>query len=197
MKIVPDITLSPCHPLTLSFSQETRMSIYDDDWGAVDTPRRVSRVEQAQTGLAGPLGQGRYVAAPASRPPILTPSTDPYAPYAGTMDEVKLIFHADPVARGKALFYKTLGISLFLWGLTLAALALMEGLSFFVWLLWASLEGSICFMVLAYLDWREHPMSVRSKLANGFLRMMRREQTTRQVALYGIDVVRQARELEQ
>jgi hypothetical protein len=176
------------------------MSIYDDDWGAtVDIPHTVTRANQAPAKLI-PIhdknGTRYYPAEPTPQPVVATPAVDPYASHAGVMNEVKTIYHTDPVSRGKALFLKTLGISLFLWGLTVAALALMENVSFFLWLFWASIEGGVCFIVLAYLDWREHPMSVRTMLAQEFLGMMRREQTMRHVAQYGPDLVRQAREFD-
>lgn len=164
------------------------------DYDDIDMPRHVSLEEQEQTGLArrntfvAPLPQARPMPPPAQ--------VDPYAQAASEMHEVRALYTHDPVSRGKAMFIKTMGISLFLWGLTLAGLALLDSLSFMVWLLWASLEGGIIFIVLAWIDHKEHPLSVRAKLADGFLGIMRREQSMRHVATYGADLVREARELE-
>jgi hypothetical protein len=176
------------------------MSIYGEDWGEpIDAPRTVTRAEQDQAKLITIRDRDgtRYYPAPQSKPVVTGPADDPYAPYAGLMNEVKQIHHSDPISRGKALFQKTLAISLFLWGLTLAALALMDGLSFFVWLLWASIEGGICFIVLATLDYRENPMFIRKVLADGYLNLMQRNQTVRHIATYGVEVVKQARELDE
>lgn len=170
------------------------MSIYDDDWGAVDTPRRVSLNEQEQTGLTR---RSTFVAPlPQARPMLPPAQVDPYAQAASEMHEVRALYTHDPISRGKAMFIKTMGISLFLWGLTLAALAMLDGLSFMMWLLFASLEGGAVFIVLAWIDHKEHPLSVRAKLADGFLSIMRREQSMRHVATYGAELVKQARELE-
>jgi hypothetical protein len=105
----------------------------------------------------------------------------------GLMAEARSVHVADPVSRGKAMFIKTLGISLFLWGLTIAAMALTDSLSFFLWLLWASIEGGICFIILAILDWREHPSAIRWQWTQGLLGMMETEQRARLNAQYGKD----------
>jgi hypothetical protein len=178
------------------------MSIYDEAWGAVDDPpRRAGVDEQRAAGLtkrntfvpAHPPGQ-TITAQPLISQPIA--AADPYAQYAAPMAEVRVIHQLTPEARGRALFQKTLGVSLFLWGLTLAALAILDGLSFMVWLFFAALEGFVCFVVFAVLDYREHPMYIRKLLATGYLRLMSNEQTMRHVAQHGTDLVRQARELD-
>jgi hypothetical protein len=141
-------------------------------------------------------GDGEIVPATA---PHLMPARggDPYAPYAHAMEGVRTVYQASPISRGAALLLKTLGISLFLWGLTLAALAMLDSLSFMAWLFFAGFEGFACFIVFAVLDYREHPMAIRAQLAAGFLQLMQNEQTVRQIATYGIDTVRQAREVDQ
>jgi hypothetical protein len=139
---------------------------------------------------------GEIVPAPTSHP-ISAKSSDPYAPYAHAMEGVRTVYQADPISRGAALLLKTLGVSLFLWGLTLAALAMLDSLSFMVWLFFAGVEGFACFVVFAVLDYREQPMAIRAQLAAGFLQLMQNEQTVRQIATYGIDTVRQAREVDQ
>jgi hypothetical protein len=163
------------------------MSIYDEDWGEVTTPRRVTLREQEQAGLTR---RNTYVPARTTSERQLLPVQSPANGalgelVTGLMAEAHTIHQADPVSRGKALFIKTMGISLFLWGLTIAALAMNEMLSFMMWLLWASIEGGICFLVLAYLDWREHPSAIRWQWTQGLLGMMEREQEARLRAQYG------------
>jgi hypothetical protein len=162
------------------------MSIYDEDWGEVDTPRRVSLNEQEQLGL---VRKGSTYVAPARSVqayPVQSPASGALGELVGgMMAEARTIHYADPVSRGKAMLLKTLGISLFLWGLTIAALALTDGLSFMLWLLWASIEGGVCFLVLAVLDWREHPSAIRWQWTQGLLGMMKEEQRRRLNAQYG------------
>lgn len=164
------------------------MSIYDDDWGDVQTPRRVSLEEQEQAGLA--RRNTTYVPArvtPERRTmPVQSPASGALGELVGgMMAEARTIHHADPVSRGKALLIKATAITVALGLFTLAALAVLDILNFMIWLLLASVEWVICFLYLAYNDWREHPSAIRWQWTQGLLGMMEREQEARLQAQYG------------
>lgn len=120
--------------------------------------------------------------------PLSLPAQDTgmYAMFSRLMDSAQTIHTADPVSRGVAMLIKTSAITLFLSAFTLAGLVMFDSLTFFLWLLLASGEWVLCFLYLAYNDWREHPTAVRWTLANGFLYLMQREQDAR-FKLQGID----------
>lgn len=103
----------------------------------------------------------------------------------GLMARADTIHTADPVSRGMALLLKMGAATLFLWGLTLAGLVLLGSLGFFLWLFLASLEGLLCFIFLAYNDWREHPSAVRWLWSVRMLGMMEREHAIRMYKQYG------------
>jgi hypothetical protein len=157
--------------------------------GEVDTPRRISLEEQEQTGLARRF---TYVSARIEPerhiPPVQSPANDALGQLVGgLMAEARTIHHADPVSRGKALLLKATAITIALGGFTLAALAVLDMLSFMTWLLLASLEWVVCFLYLAYNDWREHPSAIRWQWTNGLLGLMEREQEARLRAQDGKD----------
>jgi hypothetical protein len=161
------------------------MSIYDEDWGEVDTPRRVSLSEQEQLGL---VRKGSTFVAPAAAPrTIAYPVQSPVdgAMVDGLMSEARSIHVHDPVSRGKGMFIKASSITLAMAVLTVAALWALDSLSFMVWLLIASFEWVACFLVLAVLDWREHPSYIRKRWTDGLLGMMQEEQRRRLNAQYG------------
>lgn len=164
------------------------MSIYDDDWGnEVDTPRRVTLDEQQQTGLAR---RNTYVSAGPERQvlPVQSPANGALGELVGgMMAEARSIHYADPVSRGKGLLLKTTAITVALGLFTVAALAMFDMLTFFIWLVLASGEWVVCFIILAILDWREHPSAVRWQWTNGLLNMMEKEQDARLRAQYGKD----------
>lgn len=102
------------------------------------------------------------------------------------MDSAQTVHTTDPIQRGKAMLLKSSAITVFLSLLTLAALFMLDGWSFFLWLLLASAEWVLCFLFLAVLDWREHPSAIRWNIANGVLYLMQREQDARFI-LQGIN----------
>lgn len=164
------------------------MSVYDDDWGDVTTPRRVSLEEQEQTGLA--RRNTTYVPARATPErrtlPVQSPANDALGMLvAGLMAEARTIHHADPISRGVALLLKATAITVALGMFTVAALWMLDSLTFFLWLLLASLEWVCCFLYLAYNDWREHPSAIRWQWTQGLLGMMQEEQRRRLNAQYG------------
>ena len=83
---------------------------------------------------------------------------------------------------------KTTALTVFLSLLTLAAMSVLGSFTFFLWLLFASSEGVLCFIVLAVLEWRENPASLAWRQSEAYLDMMRREQTARLRAMYGQEV---------
>lgn len=168
------------------------MSIYDDDWGdPVDTPRRVSLPEQEETGLVRRTNRNTFVPPdrkPAQAYPVQTPANDALgALVAGLMAEARTIHHADPISRGFAMLIKATAITVALAMFTVAALWMLDSLTFFLWLLLASLEWVVCFIYLAYNDWREHPSAIRWQWTAGLLNMMENEQRARLNAQYGKD----------
>jgi hypothetical protein len=96
-------------------------------------------------------------------------------------------YDVTPEARAKAMLGKTTAVTVFLSLLTLAGLAMLDHLTFFLWLLLASGEWVFCFVLLAILDWRETPSAVQWRQNEAYLALMRREQTARLIALYGVD----------
>jgi hypothetical protein len=166
------------------------MSLYDDDWGEpVAAPRRISLPEQEQPGLVPRTSRNTFVApgpAPVRAYPIQPPANDAFgALVAGLMAEARTVHHADPVSRGLALLLKATAVSFFLGALTLAALAMLDSLEFFLWLFLASAEWVLCFLYLAYNDWREHPSAIRWQWTQSLLGMMEREHEARLKAQYG------------
>jgi hypothetical protein len=81
---------------------------------------------------------------------------------------------------------KTTAVTIFLSLLTLAALFMLDSFTFFLWLLLASGEWVLCFLLLAVLDWRETPTALAWRQSEGYLQLMRREQEARLTALYGV-----------
>lgn len=152
----------------------------DDDWG----PHRVSLEEQEQTGLI----RRTYVPAYTEHRslPVQSPASGALGELiGGMMAEARTIHVADPVSRGKGLFIKATAITVALGMFTVAALAMLDMLSFMIWLLLASLEWVACFIILAVLDWREHPSAIRWQWTQGLLSMMQEEQRRRLDAQYG------------
>lgn len=151
------------------------MSIYDDDWGdpqPLATTRRNTFV------------------APDPRPAPVQAYPIPDAPgelVTGLMAEARTVHVADPITRGKSMLLKTSGVTVALAILTAAAMLMLDGWTFLLWIFLASLEWVICFLVLAHLDWREHPSAVRWEWTQGILGMMEREQEARLRAQYGED----------
>ena len=89
---------------------------------------------------------------------------------------------------GSKILWREFGESLLVLSLlTLAALIMLDRLTFLLWLLLASGEWLLCFVLLAILDWRETPSAVQWRLTEGYLALMRREQTARLMTMYGVD----------
>jgi hypothetical protein len=82
---------------------------------------------------------------------------------------------------------KTTAVTIFLSLLTFAGLFMLDSFSFFLWLLLASGEWVCCFVLLAILDWRETPSAIQWRQNEGYLALMKREQTARLMALYGVN----------
>lgn len=153
-----------------------------------DVPRRVSLVEQEQLGL---VRKGSTYVAPARSVqayPVQSPASGALGELvSGMMSEARTIHYADPITRGVSLLIKATAITVALGMFTLAALAMLDSLTFFLWLLLASIEWVACFLSLAILDWREHPSAIRWRWTQGLLGMMEREQEARLRAQYGED----------
>lgn len=128
---------------------------------------------------------------------IAYPINEPQAALTtGLMARADTIHTAEPVGRGIGLLIKMIAPTLLLWGFTLAALVLMGGLTFFLWLLLASLEGLACFAFLAYNDWREHPSAVRWLWSVKMLGMMQEEHGIRMHNQYGFSSLKELRRYE-
>lgn len=148
--------------------------------------RTITRAEQYEAGLLAPASD-RFVPAPIERKimPIQTPGTGASDLVGGLMLSANTTHATTSWDRAISMLVKTSAVTVFLSILTLAAMYLMGSLAFFLWLLWASTEWVLCFLVLAMLDWREHPSAIRWNFSNRVLDMMEREQEVRLRSQYG------------
>lgn len=165
------------------------MSIYDDDWGEVTTPRRISRAEQQETGLV--RYPSNFVApqpVQAYPMPVRHEVSDPYA--ANAPQPVQYIVTHNYTSQGRAhsVLLRTSAVTVALAILTAAAMVMLDGWGFFAWLLLASVEWVFCFVVVSVLDWRETPAALTWKQSNDYMDLMRTEQAARLKALYDYEV---------
>jgi hypothetical protein len=119
-------------------------------------------------------------------PPVPTTMRDPYAAYLPNPTQLIVRYDLTPQARAWAMLTKTTAVTIFLSLLTLAGLFLLDRFSFLLWLLLASAEWVLCFLLLALLDWRETPTALAWRQSEGYLQLMRREQAAHLAALYGV-----------
>lgn len=150
--------------------------------------RRVSVEEQREMGLMRYPGGPNFV--PAERVEVLPSHHEVHDPYAMTpaLEGAQMVshHHYHPKDRASAMLTKTSAITLALAIFTAAAMLMLSGAFwFFTWLVLASIEWVLCFLALAYLDYRETPASVTHKKLDGYLDLMRREQRARLRRLYG------------
>lgn len=165
------------------------MSIYDEDWGEVEAPRKVSRAEQQETGLA--RRASNFVApAPAQAypMPVRHEIVDPYAAHAPQPVQYLVTHNYTSEGRARSVLLRTSAVTVALAILTAAAMAMLENWFFFGWLLLASLEWVFCFLVVSVLDWRETPSALTWKQSDDYMKLMRTEQAARLKAIYGYEV---------
>jgi hypothetical protein len=93
----------------------------------------------------------------------------------------------NPITRAQAMVQKVNTVTVALAVFTLAALFILGEFSFLLWLLIASGEWVLCFIVLAVLDWRETPSALAWRQSEQYAQLMRREQTARLKAMYGYE----------
>jgi len=131
--------------------------------------------------------------APAPRP-IPSAIVDPYAEHHGSPVQFVSHFQADPETRATALIRKSNTVTLFLALLTGALMYVMQLypmdagtlVIFFLWLVIASAEWLAAFALLAVLDWKETPSALEWRRTDGYLALMKREQSARLMTLYGL-----------
>ena len=152
--------------------------------------KRISVDEQRRMGvMRSQAPAANFV--PAERMEIL-PSRheviDPYA-HAPALESVQHVtrWEYNPQSRAWAMLTKTSAVTVALAVLTGAAMIMLDGWTFLAWLLLASVEWAICFLVLAILDWWETPSAHTWHLTSGYLRLMEKEQRARLRRLYGDD----------
>lgn len=114
-------------------------------------------------------------------------------PYAATLPQPvqhQVTTEVTPISRAQALVMKVNAVTLALALFTLAALCLLQTFTLFLWLLCASGEWVVCFVLVALLDWRETPAALSWRQSEAYLALMRREQAARLQALYGVETGR-------
>lgn len=149
--------------------------------------RTVSRVEQRKMDLLAPA-RSTYVPAPVERRQmqVQSPANGAIGELVtGLMAQGVTVHTATSQDRALALLTKTSAATVFLAVLTVAALHMMGEWAFLLWLLCASAEWVLCFLYLAWSDWKEHPSAIRWLWSNRLLDMMEREQEVRLAAQYG------------
>lgn len=148
--------------------------------------RTVTRAEQYEAGLLAPASD-RFVPAPPERKimPVQSPGTGIGDLVGGLMLSANTTHATTSWDRAISMLAKTSAVTLFMSILTLAGLVMFSEVTFFLWLFLASLEWVLCFLVLAMLDWREHPSAIRWNFSNRVLDMMEREQEVRLRSQYG------------
>jgi hypothetical protein len=112
---------------------------------------------------------------------------DPYAPTYPQPVQYLVRHEYSPLTRANAMLIKTSAVTAFLSILTGSAMLMLDSWSFLAWLLLASLEWVVCFMLLAVLDWRETPSALAWKMSNDYKGLMEREQRARLKRLYGYE----------
>jgi hypothetical protein len=152
--------------------------------------RTISHEEQVTMGLIrSPSQQGIRFVTP-DRQDILPSRHEIVDPYAPTYPQpVQYLVHHEysPISRAQAMIIKASAVTLFLSILTAAAMIMLDSWSFFAWLLLASFEWVLCFILLAVLDWRETPSALAWKMSDDFKDLMQREQRARLKRLYGYE----------
>lgn len=113
---------------------------------------------------------------------------DPYA-MTPALESAQMVshHHYHPKDRAVAMVMKTSAVTVFLALLTLAALIMLHGWGFFLWLFLASLEWCAVFAFLAILDWRETPAAHVWHKTDIYADLMQREQRARLKSLYGYE----------
>lgn len=100
-------------------------------------------------------------------------------------------YTADPISRGWAMLIKTSAVTVFLAALTLMAMFIfgswgaLGAVMFLWWLLVASLEWIVVFVILAILDYRETPAAQNRYAMRRVINMMAVEQAMRLIGIYG------------
>jgi hypothetical protein len=119
---------------------------------------------------------------------------DPYAGSNASPVQYVVRHEVTPESRARAMTMKTHQVSVFLALLTgaLMYVAQLYPLHWhtlpivLLWLALASLEWLAAFFVLAVLDYRETPSAIEWKRTDGYLSLMKREQSARLMKLYGL-----------
>ena len=163
---------------------------------AMNQPQKrqvVTYEQQIEMGLIRPRAANFVPAAPAPR---LIPSAivDPYAQHHGTPVQFVVHHEVTPETRAKAMVMKTHQVTIFLavltgalmWVFQLHPLNAGTLVIFLLWLALASFEWLAAFALLAVLDWRETPSALEWKRTDGYLSLMKREQSARLMTLYGL-----------
>ena len=153
----------------------------------------VTYEQQVEMGLIRPRATNFVTPAPAPR---LIPNAivDPYAEHHGSPVQFVSHFQADPETRATALIRKSNTVTLFLALLTAAAMYVFQLhpidvstlVIFFLWLVVASAEWLAAFALLAVLDWKETPSALEWRRTDGYLSLMKREQSARLMTMYGL-----------
>jgi hypothetical protein len=152
--------------------------------------RTVSYEEQVALGLIrSPTQQGIRFVAPERQDtlPSRHEIVDPYAPTYPQPLQYIVRHEYSPLTRSYSMLIKTSAITVFLSILTGAAMLMLDNWSFLAWLVLASLEWVVCFILLAILDWRETPSALAWKMSNDYMSLMEREQRARLKRLYGYE----------
>ncbi len=162
----------------------------------MNQPRKqvVSYEEQQAMGLIKPARN--FVQAEIVPQVRAVPSTivDPYAGNNASPVQYVVRHEVTPESRARAMTMKTHQVSVFLALLTgaLMYVAQLYPLHWatlpivLLWLALASLEWLAAFVALAVLDWRETPSAIEWKRTDGYLQLMKREQSARLMKLYGL-----------
>lgn len=127
---------------------------------------------------------GRMEVLPPARP--MPVPTDPYAMAIAPVQQI-VKYESSPEQRARAMVMKVHQVTVALAVLTGAALYGFGQFYLFWWLIAASLEWVVVFVVLAIIDYRETPSAQQRHQTDRLLDMMDREQQARLRATYGVD----------
>lgn len=126
-------------------------------------------------------------------PPMVVKIPEVVEPYANSVPVQARDSHtADPITRTDAMTRKVHLVTVFLSILTGCLMAIMgwfpkdwpELFIFALWLVIASGEWLLAFILIAYLDYKETPAAINWFLARNYMGMMHKEQHHRLRAMY-------------
>lgn len=151
--------------------------------------RRISLQEQEELGLT--VHRPSKFVAPMPTPPTIPTRHEIIDPYAAGMPQPVqyVVQHTyTPISRAQSVLIRTSAVTVALAILTAAAMAMLDGWGFLAWIILASLEWVVCFVIVAVLDWRETPSALTWKQSSDYMGLMRTEQAARLKAIYNFEV---------